>query len=398
MRHPAGSTTIRGLDALVLGVLLALAVSTVPSTVWASDEDRSVDVYLSAGGEAWPTPDAGGHGWLLAAISLDKMPADGRLTATFNTETLSLDYTDLRVSESVRLGFRLKGELGFARLMPDYYRRGKLLAERGFSASYVEAHAHGKWFFAPYQSLEFHLDGRRWIFGETEQTSPDLVLPPERYEATSTLRYVYWSLDDDPSISAPHRPFWRVRGAAFGLDVGGTYRSDASAWGARSRSFSPRDPRNDPDPFSLQLDQWFKAGHQFMPSARIQFSEWAGWSEGVDDLGRDAIGGMNPFVIPVAGLPWASLLSERYLVAQTSFHFRIWRQIEAGVLADVGTVADIRRDGDLNDFGAAAGFGAFLDARLGSWQADLRLGWSPDFNWQAAAPHLSVLVSAGKRF
>ena len=135
-----------------------------------------------------------------------------------------------------------------------------------------------------------------------------------------------------------------------------------------------------------------------MPDARIEFSEWAGWSDGVDDLGRRVLGGMNPFVIPVAGLPWASLVSERYLVAQSSFHFQIWRDIEAGVLVDAAGVSDLRRTGDAEQLGFAAGFGAFVDARIDTWQADLRLGWSPDLNWQADAPHTSVLISAGKRF
>jgi hypothetical protein len=148
----------------------------------------------------------------------------------------------------------------------------------------------------------------------------------------------------------------------------------------------------------VSVDQWFRAGNQFTPDARVEFAEWAGWAEGVDDLDRAMLGGMNPFVIPVAGLPWSSLRADRYLVGQTSFHFRLWRDVEAGVLMNAAAVSDIRRTGDVDDVGAAAGFGAFLDARLGTWQGDLRLGWSPDFNWQADAPHLSVLAAVGKRF
>ncbi|MGM0556657.1 MAG: hypothetical protein ACQEVA_09800 [Myxococcota bacterium] len=386
--------------ARVIASLLALAAVMILAqrAAQAADGERQLDAYISAGAEFWPTPDAGGHGWLLAGISVDELPGDGRFVATFNTETLALDYSDVRLAESWRAGFRIKGELGFAHLMPDYYRRGELLASRGFSASYIEAHAHTKWLMAPYQSLELHLDARRWFFDELDATSPQLILPEDRFEVTPSVRYVYWELEDDPSIGQMHRPFWRVRGVAFGLTASGTWRSDDAAWGARAPSFEPRDLRNNPDRLSPSIDQWFRAGRQFMPDARIEFSEWAGWSEGVDDLGRNVLGGMNPFVIPVAGLPWASLVSERYLVAQSSFHFRILGDVEAGVLVDAAGASDIRRTGDADRLGFAAGFGAFVDARLDTWQADLRLGWSPDFNWQAHAPHTSVLISAGKSF
>jgi hypothetical protein len=384
--------------AIFAGVCLLLTALAYPSDARASDDGRSIEAFVAVGAEAWPSPEPGGHGWLLGAISIDKLPGDARASALFNTETLSLEYSDIHLSEAFRLGFRLKGELGFARLMPDYYRRAELLPSRGFSASYLEAHAHTKWLFAPHQSLELHVDARRWFFEPVEATSEELELPAQRYSATPMLRYVYWDLDNDPSMSHPHRPFWRVRGAAFGLSVGAIFNSDDEAWGARSDAFTPPDTRNDPAPVGVSVDQWFRAGNQFTPDARVEFAEWAGWAEGVDDLDRAMLGGMNPFVIPVAGLPWSSLRADRYLVGQTSFHFRLWRDVEAGVLMNAAAVSDIRRTGDVDDVGAAAGFGAFLDARLGTWQGDLRLGWSPDFNWQADAPHLSVLAAVGKRF
>jgi hypothetical protein len=386
------------LPRVVAIVALAATLLMVSQDARAAEDGRDIDVFVSAGAEFWPTPDAGGHGWLLAGVRADALPGDARFTATFNTETLTLDYSDIRLADSLRAGVRLKGELGFAHLMPDYYQRGELIAERGFSASYVEAHAHTKWFFAPFQSLELHLDARQWFFDEVEATSAQLELPEDRLEVTPSVRYVYWELEDDPSIAEMHRPFWRVRGVAFGVTASGTWRSDDTAWGARDATFNPRDLRNDPAQISASVDQWFRAGRQFLPDARIEFSQWAGWSDGVDDLGRDVVGGMNPFVIPVAGLPWASLLSERYLVAQSSFHFAVWRDVEAGLLVDAAGASDIRRTGETDSLGFAAGFGGFVDARFGSWQADLRLGWSPDFNWQAQAPHTSVLLSAGKSF
>lgn len=404
MNSTAAAWLIRRLRRLAAGglaCLAALAIAVGPAH--AEDESNvddkpRVDVFLSVGAEAWPAPEQGGHGWLLAAVTIDELPGDGRFAATFNTETLSLSYTDLRPSDALRAGFRLKGELGYAQLMPDYYRRGLLVPSRGFTASYVEAHAHTKWLFAPHQSLEVHIDGRRWFFGRTDDTSDGFVLPPDHYTATSALRYVYWDLANDPSISHAHRPFWRVRGAAFGLTLETAYRTDASAWGARSDEFTPRDLRNDPATQSVSLTQWFRAGKQVTPAARFEFSEWAAWSDGVDDLDRGMLGGMNPFVVPVAGLPWASLITGRYLVVQPSLHYRLWREIEAGVLVDIAGVSDIRRAGELDEFGAAAGFGGFVDARLGSWQADLRVGWSPDFNWQSAGPHVGVMVAVGKRF
>lgn len=378
-------------------VVAAASFSAVAVAETPSQEDR-VDVYVGAGVGAWPSPQAGGHGWGIAAVAVEEMPGDARFVATFNTETLSLEYLDVNLARDLRLGVRLKGEFGYAGLLPDYYRRGLLEPARGFEASYAEAHAHLKWLFASSQSIEMHVDGRQWFFNRLDPTSDELTLPANHFMTIPSLRYVFWSVEQDPSISQMHRPFWRVRGLAFGASVELIHHTNASAWGARAESFDIRDRRNDPDRLASSFQQWLKAGKQVVPGARVQFAEWAAWSEGVDDLQRDAVGGMNPFVVPVAGLPWASLLSERYLLTQLSLHFRIWEDIEAGVLANAGGVSDLRRVGALNELGAVAGFGGFVDARIGQWQADLRVGWSPDFNWQESSPHIGLLLAVGKVF
>ena len=39
-------------------------------------------------------------------------------------------------------------------------------------------------------------------------------------------------------------------------------------------------------------------------------------------LTRNRVGGMNPYVIGIPGLPWAALLSERLVIGQLSAHIR----------------------------------------------------------------------------
>ena len=94
--------------------LLALAATTAlaPRSAQAADDERQIDAFVGAGAEFWPTPDPGGHGWLLAGISVDPLPGDGRFAATFNTETLALEYSDIHLSESWRAGFRSRASWG----------------------------------------------------------------------------------------------------------------------------------------------------------------------------------------------------------------------------------------------------------------------------------------------
>lgn len=109
---------------------------------------------------------------------------------------------------------------------------------------------------------------------------------------------------------------------------------------------------------------------------------------------RARIGGLNPYVVPVAGVPWAGFLSSRYASVRMSGH------VDGGgtewvALADAVLVQDVRRDGG-DGFSPVVGIGLGWDARLGPWQIDAMVGYAPELDWQRVdGPLVSALIGAG---
>ena len=112
-----------------------------------------------------------------------------------------------------------------------------------------------------------------------------------------------------------------------------------------------------------------------------------------DDLTRVRIGGMNPYVVPLAGAPWAALLADSFIAIQMSWHFRIYRELELGFLADGLAMSDPRRIGD-RELGMLGGLGLFIDFQMGSFQLDLRGGWTPSLR-PSVAGNWNVFIAFG---
>jgi hypothetical protein len=236
--------------------------------------------------------------------------------------------------------------------------------------------------------LEVSATLRRWFFESTGDTARAFVLPPDAFVGELRLRYTLWAVAADPSLYQPHRLYPRVRGVAFGVEVGLDERSEARPWGARDpAAFSPPDLRNDPATSIVFFRQWLRAGAQLHPRLRLQLAEAAAFGFGEDDLTRLRVGGQSPYVVPVVGLPWAVALAGRLAAVDGSVHVRLWRELEAGLLGDAVLVDDRRRTGVLARPGVLGGIGVFADLRLGAWQLDVRGGWSPSFgsSWELFA-------------
>ena len=215
------------------------------------------------------------------------------------------------------------------------------------------------------------------------ETSPDLVLPPETWVFEPRLRITIWNLRHDPSLGDRHRIYPRVRGLALGIDMGADIRSAARPWGALDPgSFDPVDLRNVGRTVIFVARQWLRAGWQVADRLRLQIAEAASFGNGGDDLSRTRLGGMNPYVVPLAGLPWAALLSDQFLAAEVSLHVRVWRQLEAGLTANGAFVEDVERNGS-KDVRFVGGAALFVDFAIGAFQLDLRAGWSPSFGLDA---------------
>jgi hypothetical protein len=325
---------------------------------------------LWGGVDVTVSPEAAAHGIGRIRYELSGLPRQSRFVVDFNSDTLRLSYEGLRVGR-FEIGFVAGGEVYNAGLLGDYWRQKQKIGARGFRASWADAGAYFKLDFAP-SFLELAINVHKWFFNREDGTEKSLILPPEAWVGQWRLRYTLWMLAPDPSLWEAQRPFARIEGIALGLEVGVDARSEVRPWGARNDAVP--DLRNDPSALVWSARQWVRAGVRVGARVRFQLEEFAQWMEGEDDLDRARVGSLNPYVVPIAGLPWASQLAGKLASAQITIPVRVWREIEVGPLLGGAVIDDVDRTGKS---GAVGGIGAFVDFRFRGWQADVRGGWSP---------------------
>ena len=367
-----------------------------PHTAQAPAPERW-QVALGAGADVWYAPTSGTNGFLLLDARRRNV-AGGTLHLLYNTDTLQAGLEDIRLADGkLSLSIVARGEALMAGLLFAYYARGDRQSENGFFASYAELRPSLKWHVAPRHSLELALGVRKWFFGRQGGTSDTLVLPPDAFVFEPRVSYTYWGVRAPSAEWEAHRFFPRIAGIAFGVTVGLDVRSDTRAWGADTGA--GLDPRNDPGAVIVTGRQWLYAGVALGTRVRLQLEEHASYGHGEDDLTRNRVGGMTPYVIPIAGLPWAALLSERLIAAQLGLHVALGeaKAHEVGLAVSGGVFNDVRRTGDLDSYGGAGGLMAFADMRFGRFQLHARLGWGFPSPWQVDPPHFSGLVAGGVR-
>ena len=378
-----------------IGVRWLAALVLVTLAVEAPAAELHQRLSIAAGGELYATPGWNGHGFALVRWELDGLPRGSRFAAELNTDTLRLTYDGLRVGR-FELGVAATGEALIAGLLTDYYRDGRDDPARGFYASYGDLAAAAKLDLAPH-FVELAVGARRWFFSRAGATSAALVLPPDAWVGEVRLRYTYWQLAGDRSLWEPQRLFPRVRGVAFGVELGLDARSQAQPWGARdATAFSPVDLRNDPSRTIWMARQWLLAGATLAPRVRLQVAESASFMAGADDLVRLRVGGLNPYSVPLVGAPWAGYLAGDVAAIDASVHVRVAREHEVGLLVDGVALGDADRTGGAGARPALlAGVGLFADLRTGPWQLDVRGGWSPTTRPDSAAGGFSIFAAAG---
>lgn len=374
-------------------VILAL-LAFLPVQARAEADQR---LALFGGSGAWLDPESGFHAYYAAAYDVEKLWRGAHFGAEFNTDTARLTFDRLSIWDGrLELGAKATYEFFFAGLLIDYYRLGKKDPERGFQASYFHLETHLKATLPADNYLELAVGVRRWFIDTRTNTSEDLVLPPDAWVAEPRLRYTFWRLKHDASLRDRHRLFPRVRGIALGVEIGLDFRNETRPWGALGGTgLDPADPRNDPGDTIFFLRQWLRAGWQFHDRIRTQLSEFASYGYREDDLTRPRIGGLNPWVVPLAGAPWAAFLSEKFIALESSWHFRIWKELEIGAMFHGALLEDVERTGREDVYGFVGGMGAFVDARLWDFQVDLRAGWSPSLDWQSDSGQFSLFGSVG---
>lgn len=376
--------------ALCVGIALAL---WVPRSAHAFTWSGSA----ALGDDMWFAPEFGQHGYALFDLRGASAAGRGDLHVNLNTETLYVGLERLRPgTERVELGAALRLEGAYAGVLPDWYQGARRERGRGFFASYAQAFVSAKWLPGGDHSVELVLGGRAWLFARIEgATRDDLTLPVDTWVFEPRLRYTFWRLRSAGDEWRPHVLAPRVTGFAAGVELGADVRADALVWGMVG---GRDDGRNRPGAVIFMARQWMRAGVQLGARVRLQVEESASWGAGEDDLTRVRAGGMNPYVVPVAGLPWAALLCERLVAAQASVHVRpsLRAEHELGVAVSAGAFNDVRRVGALLSFDAAGGTALFGDLRFGRWNVHVRAGWAFPSAW-LAQPNVSALVALGVR-
>ncbi len=385
-------TGVRFANSIGAVVLVALLG---PAPV-AAGELQSGFSFLGAG-ELWFHPELGGHGIGLVAFDLKGLPRSAHFSIVLNTDTLTVHYDRVRFAGGrIEIGAEVSGEARFAGLLPDYYRDNRLDSARGFWASYLKAQVYAKLNLPKNNFVSLKGDARRWFFSRSDDTDNALILPAEAWVFEPRLSYTLWHIKPDKSLWERHRLFSRIRGIALGVILGADFRSQVHPWGARdSAVFNPIDPRNDPSQIIPIAYQWLKVGWQMHDQVRTQISQATIWGAGGDDLTRVRVGGLNPYVVPIAGAPWAAHLSEVVVSLDWSWHIRVGQTLETGVLFNGAFIEDKNRVGNSNTLDPIAGIGLFVDWPLGHWQIDGRAGWSPSFEGAGKAGSFAALVSLG---
>lgn len=354
---------------LALACLTLLGLCALPSPA------RAGDFAVMLSGEVWADDEVPFHGIAILAYDFDPIFAGARPSVVLNTDTLRLGLDELRLADDWRLGFSLVGEYAIAGLLTDYRVDGQAVPERGFQASYVEAEARIKRLVAGGGWAELSLRGRRWIFSRTDDTDPGLELPPEAWVFMPRLYLGWWRLAGDAGWAHRHRLFPRLAGWAVGIEAGADVRSASEQWGAIGAGFEDPDPRNRPASVIPLVRQWALFGVP-LGRLRLEIEQRAGFGLDEDDLTRERIGGLNPYVVRVPGAPWASWLSERFVGGRVALPVRLFADVEAGPTAAAVWLRDPLREGS-DEMGAVWGAGLSLDARFGRWQVDARGGVSP---------------------
>lgn len=374
--------------------------------------DTRGDLFVSAGVDAWSAATPNGHGYGLLSYQREDIWRELDVNLTYNTDTILARGSGLQLGEQLRLGGFVKGQVLYAGLLRDYYRRGEERFERAFNASYVQGGLFLDAGDGPF-FLQVGVSTRRWFFSERQdffsdqETAEGFVLPSEMWVIEPRMRLTYWDFEHDPSHNEPHRHFWRLSGWGLGAEFGPNIRFGWRQWGAFDEEvFEQPDRRNLQGAQPFIFRGWLRWGLQFTDWARVQTKLFASLGINEDDLTRSRVGGLNPYVVQMGGLPWAAYLPENFGSAEATFHFKVFGDSEVGPMVQAlqmseadATRANFRRNfNDPNDgLGASLySVGLFGDWRFGdSWQIYTRFGYTLPNDHLLDGPYLSGFIGLG---
>jgi len=256
----------------------------------------------------------------------------GPWSAELFTETIDLRYTDRADDHRFTLG--LRGELFAAGLMTSPWTDGAPDPSRARTAAYAGLDAEYVFFGPAGAYLSLAASAREYFFGAIPggiAADPELVLGP-------TLRLGLWT-------SA-------VRGSvALGFDL---LAQGSATVAPRIEATLRVRPSVDLGP--LAVGPWLEG--------------WGAFADGQDDTTLTRIGGLNPYVVPLAGAGWAEWWAEDYLAGRAGI-FAAFLGVDLAIVIDAAHLSSplfTTRD----EWGA----GVVASGRWGSFFAELSGGYT----------------------
>lgn len=241
----------------------------------------------------------------------------GPWQAQLVTDTLDVRWRSER--EGGRSWIAARAALGAAGLMISPWSDGAPAPGAALSAFYAGPEAGNVWYLR--NGLYTAVDGRIqwWWFRaarSTARTIPDSQL---RSEAASSVGW--WSEDGH---------VWLRGGAHLATMAGRTGLDPQGGPEATAGSSDPVPPLGATvQPFVQVVAKFRPEAWTVAPRAELR----AGWSHGQDAISRTRLGGLNPYVVPVAGAAWAEFWVDDYAAV------RLGPSLQAGPVR-LGAVVD----------------------------------------------------------
>ncbi|MCB9764905.1 MAG: hypothetical protein H6739_34330 [Alphaproteobacteria bacterium] len=299
---------------------LPLALAAEPALQWRWD----------AGAEVNATP----HG--IADLSVRR----GDWSANLFTDTLDLRWD--AEGDGGRRWLAARLEVGAAGLMLSPWTDGGPDPDRALNASYLGMEGGRVWYGPEGLYAGFQWLARAYVFGAMADTTVEV--PDPRGLLTGDALLGWWT----PDVQA-----W----ARVGVDV----TAEAAAPHAH-------------------LEIKARAPWRLAPRLALR----AGFAERQDFLTRTRLGGMNPYVVPVAGAAWAEWWVEDYVAARLGPHLQ-------------GEHLSLALSADLAAFDGQQALG--LEARGGlrgeRWFGELAYGYAPFIERQPGVGRAAVYATVG---
>ena len=301
-----------------------------------------------------------------------KVLAGGEISeATHGVFNLGIKYGDLTAElHTDTLELRWDKELGFGRswigarfaafaaeLFIAPWKNGSYAPERGVRAMYGElssgyVHYLPKHFYAGIQ-----VEARRYQFAASGAAVTTEDIPADTFRLKSTTFVGYWT----KPLKA------RLQG---GIEYLTDAQEDITPWFQGELLYHP--------------NTWL-----LTPFTELRAGLLVSESGSSSPIIGFRVGGMNPYVIPVAGWSWAEAWAQYYAASRVGMEYQV-QSFGASVFVDYAYLA---QDDVLTE--QALGAGGAMWWLLGSWRIDLAAGYAPVANRapQAKIPPISGWIS-----